>query len=715
MTMELVTCVGSTAALRAAVLGGADMVRIGLRDYCRAGSRSLSEEEFREAAAYCLPRGVRICASMDLPVPAERFPGAVDAALRLASMGVSAFSVSDLGLLRALRIRLPEAAIFVSDAMSVHDSTGAALAAKLGATRLLLPPQLSRDGIERIIHRCPIESEVLVFGFACVSCGFPCRMASFGRKGSDTSSVCTRTCLESFGYASRSDGFRPALRPISLAEHLSELEQLGVCAVTIAAEERNADFIAAFTNLFYRLLHDRKPPDENDIYTLLRRYVPEGVSDAYFNGIPEDALLANDQPVRAKRIPSAQRFQNTVEEPQRVPVTMYAMLRSGLPIQLRAEDQEGHIASFSGAVPEASRSGKRELTEALLRTQLYNTLGSPFYCTETHVSAEPGLSLSSLDVSRVRKAVLDRLMELRAEAPSPRTAPLPPLLRCESPYTDPELSISIRKASQLSPALATLKPLYLHVPIEVLEDDPSIITPFWENGHTRICAVLPPLVPDADAVDTYRSLSTLKQLHIEDVQIHSLSQLGPARILGFRIHCGIGLAVSNDWALRVLQDGGASSATLSPEMSFNQLRQLSKCLDTELYAYGRVPLLSSETCLIKAAGGSCDCHKACGLLDKAGRLYPIQRTGGCRSILFSADKLFLGDRLKELKTLGVRCLHLAFTTENARECFSIAERYLGLNAYVPNAKMKGYYEENRINPGFRFSKKAGSSGDAGPV
>ena len=251
--------------------------------------------------------------------------------------------------------------------------------------------------------------------------------------------------------------------------------------------------------------------------------------------------------------------------------------------------------------------------------------------------------------------------------------------------------------------------------MEVLAEDPSSITPFWENGHTRICAILPPVVPDADAVETYRNLSTLKQLHIEDVQIHSLSQRGPARILGFRVHCGIGLAVSNDWALRVLQDGGASSATLSPELSFSQLRQLSKCLDTELYAYGRVPLLCSETCLIKAAGGSCDCHKACGLLDKAGRLYPVQRTGGCRSILYSADKLFLGDRLRELKTLGVRCLHLAFTTENARECFSIAERYLGLNTYAPNAKMKGYYEENRIGSGFRFSKKTGSSGDAGAI
>lgn len=713
--MELVTCVGSAAALRAAVAGGADMVRIGLRNYCRAGSRSMTEEEFGESAAYCLPRGVQICAVMDLTVPAERFPGTVDAALRLAAMGVSSFCVSDPGLLRALHMRMPDISVQVSAAMGIHDSTGAILAAKFGAARLLLPPQLSRDGIERILQRSPIAGEVMVFGNACLSCGMPCRLASFGLKGSDSAEVCTRACLESFGYASRPDGFRPALRPISLADHLPELEQLGVHAVSISAEGRNADFAGAFTSLFYRLLHDRKPPSRDEIYALIRRYVPEGVSDDYFIGAPENALLANDQPVRSRRIPAAQRFQNPEEEPQRVPVAMSAILRRGLPIQLQAKDMDGHVASFSGAVPEAARSGKRELTEVLLRTQLYNTLGTPFYCTEAQVSAEPGLSLSSLDVSRVRKAVLDRLMELRAVPPSLRTDPLPPLLRCESAYTTPELSLSVRKVTQLSSSLAALKPLYLHVPMEVLAEDPSSITPFWENGHTRICAILPPVVPDADAVETYRNLSTLKQLHIEDVQIHSLSQLGPARILGFRVHCGIGLAVSNDWALRVLQDGGASSATLSPELSFSQLRQLSKCLDTELYAYGRVPLLCSETCLIKAAGGSCDCHKACGLLDKAGRLYPVQRTGGCRSILYSADKLFLGDRLRELKTLGVRCLHLAFTTENARECFSIAERYLGLNTYAPNAKMKGYYEENRIGSGFRFSKKTGSSGDAGAI
>ena len=711
--MELVTCVGSAAALRAAAAKGADMVRAGLRDWCRGGSRSLTEEDFAQAAAYCLPRGVSLCASIDLPVPAARFPQAMDAALRLAAMGVSAFCVGDPGLLRALRVRLPDIRLFASDALGIHDSTGAALLNKLGADRILLPPQLSREGLSRILHRRPPEGEVCILGFGCVGCGLTCRMGSFSARGGDAA-VCTRPCLESFGYASRSDGFRPAMKPIYLGDRLEELEELGVAAVSLVAEDRSAGFAADFTDLFYRLLHSRQLPSQEEVYRLLGRYFPENCSDAYFLGKPEEALLGNDPPLRPRRRQPSP-IRETGEEPQRVPVTMTAVLRRGLPMQLRAEDREGHSASFTGAIPETARSDRRELTEALLRTQLYNTLGTPFYCVEARVSAEPGLSLSSPEVSRLRKAVLDRLLELRASPPQVRTAPLPPLLRCESPYDAPELSFSVRKALQLSPALAALKPLYLCVPLEVLEEDASAITPFWENGHTRICAVLPPLVPDADALKTYRSLSKLRDLHIEDVQIHSLSQLGPARALGFRVHCGIGAAVSNDWALRVLEDAGAASATLSPELSFRQLAQLSKCLDTELYAYGRVPLLTTETCLLKAAGGSCDCHKACALKDRDGRLYPLQRTGGCRTILFSPDKLFLGDRPKELKKLGVRTLHLAFTTENARECVSIAERYLGLNTYVPNARMRGYYDENKAGSGFRFSKKTGASGNAGTL
>ena len=86
-----------------------------------------------------------------------------------------------------------------------------------------------------------------------------------------------------------------------------------------------------------------------------------------------------------------------------------------------------------------------------------------------------------------------------------------------------------------------------------------------------------------------------------------------------------------------------------------------------------------------------------------------------RSRLYSPDKLFLGDRLKDLEKLGLWCLHLAFTTENAGECLSAAERYLGRGSYQPNFKTKGLYYENETHSGFRFPAKKGAFGNAGAL
>ncbi len=712
--MDLITCVSSSSALRAAVKSGADMVRAGLRGLCRFGGEGFPASELTEAAGFCLSRGVGLCVSLDRPVPAARFPEVVETAVQLASAGVSAFCVGDVGLLKALRIRLPDTPLYASDAMGVHDSSGTGLLASLGATRLCLPPQLSRDGLQRMLQRCPVETEILVFGEACLSCGLPCRLGAFDAPSVDRG-ACSGLCRQSFGYGTAADGFRPALRTVSLAEHLPELQEMGIAAAVINAYGRSAEHTAALTDMFARALRSGRAPSRRDTETLYGVLCPDGVSDAYYAGEPEQAVQGRNKPLRAQRSRSTVWLPDPAGERQRIPVTMRVILRRGMPMQLSAEDARGNIAAASGPMPEPARSGKRELTEALLRTQLYNTLGTPFLCREALVELDPGLSVPSADVSRLRRQVLDRLMLLGSRPAAVRTAPLPPLLRCESPYSAPELSISVRKAAQLTPELAAARPLYLFVPLEVLEAEPARVTPFWENGHTTICAVLPPIVPDADALSTYRSLGALRDLQIRDVMVHSLSQLVPAKVLGFRVHCGVGLAVSNDWSLRVLQDSGAVSATLSPEMSLKQLASLSKCMDTSLYAYGRVPLLSTETCLIKAAAGSCDCHRAGGLRDRAGRLYPLQRTGGCRNILYTPDKIFLGDRLKTLKGLGVRTLHLAFTTENARECVTITGRYLGMNAYVPGARMRGYDEEDKAGTGFRVSKKAGPSGDAGPV
>ena len=100
------------------------------------------------------------------------------------------------------------------------------------------------------------------------------------------------------------------------------------------------------------------------------------------------------------------------------------------------------------------------------------------------------------------------------------------------------------------------------------------------------------------------------------------------------------------------------------------------------------------------------------LRDRRGRQFPVVNFLG-HSRIYSPDKLFLGDRLKDLEGLGLWCLHLGFTTENAGECCSVAERYLGLGGYQPNFKTKGLYYENETHSGFRFPAKKGASGNAG--
>ena len=68
--MELIVCVSTAEALRAAVVAGVDAVRIGLKDFSAAG---LPLEELKKAVTWCRVRGVRISAGMEQPPSGKRF------------------------------------------------------------------------------------------------------------------------------------------------------------------------------------------------------------------------------------------------------------------------------------------------------------------------------------------------------------------------------------------------------------------------------------------------------------------------------------------------------------------------------------------------------------------------------------------------------------------------------------------------------------------
>lgn len=161
--------------------------------------------------------------------------------------------------------------------------------------------------------------------------------------------------------------------------------------------------------------------------------------------------------------------------------------------------------------------------------------------------------------------------------------------------------------------------------------------------------------------------------------------------MGFRVHGDTGLNVYNSHCMRTLKDKGLASAALSYEISFKQVREISKAVDAELVVYGRMPLMTTDRCVIKEASGRCSCENPIELLDKRGAAYPVLRTEGCGNTIYSPTKLFFGNSRRVYQTLGLWAARLAFTTENAGECVQVMERYLGRGHYEPTGKTRGLY------------------------
>lgn len=170
----------------------------------------------------------------------------------------------------------------------------------------------------------------------------------------------------------------------------------------------------------------------------------------------------------------------------------------------------------------------------------------------------------------------------------------------------------------------------------------------------------------------------------------SVSNLGTFEFAKSRykidIHGDIGLNIFNSYTIRYLNTKGLNSATLSPELTLEQIRRLSENSPNSLEAivYGYLPVMTTKTCpmaLVKGCKddkecGSCNFAKGYGLRDRMDLVFNMERNGGSTRIYNSVPIMVL-DSLKSIINTGVD-IRLDFTLEkeNIRALQSIYFDYL---------------------------------------
>ena len=209
------------------------------------------------------------------------------------------------------------------------------------------------------------------------------------------------------------------------------------------------------------------------------------------------------------------------------------------------------------------------------------------------------------------------------------------------------------------------------------------------EADTEWCAILPRVWRDRDEAELRRWLDHAKALGVTAVLAGNIGHLSLVRDTGLAVYGDYGLNVFNGRALDYLRKKGLSSACLSFELRFAQLRDLPKCLPAEAIVYGRLPLMITENCLIENAG-ACRCDRPNFLTDRTGAAFPLLPAYGHRTEIQNSRVLWLADR-PEYRRLGLAYARLRFTTETPEECVRVFRDYLA-GAAASGEFTRGLYE-----------------------
>ena len=679
----------------------------------RRNAANFDGDALDRAVAYCHARGVRVHVTLNtLVTPGElsALDGTVDA---IARSGADAVIVQDLGVARAVRRRAPWLQLHASTQMAVHNRQGAAFLARNGFDRAVLARELTfgemaecaEQGveIEVFVHgalcvacsgQCLMSSMVGGRSGNRGLCAQPCRLP-WRLDGHEGYLLSTRDLCGLDDLA----GLRDAgVASLKIEGRMKRAEYV---AVTVAAYRRALDALfegrsvdleaerAELLQMFNRggftrgygpgvaeadLMYPLRPNhigvavgycrnrgeatleadvEHSDALALRRAGsgdIPVKLSGSRGERVNCPAAKPGDALVRLVSAAQMRRARESCEgERRRIPVTMRATLRVGLPARLWVGDGTREAEAAGEVVQRATGRGFDAERAA---AQLKKTGGTPYEATALTLDADADAFCPASMLNALRRDALAALEGLRTKArnsgdPSPSTARegamaadyvATGLDRDAIPTARPLLLAQSDDIRQLQTALANGADIAVFAPSDVRRAalEAVDLSPLGNRAALALPAVL-----DACALDGLNAWAQGKPFRM--TFLSNIGQFGlqwPGERVGDTL-----LNVGNDLSVEQLEDWGITVYTPSVELTAAQAGALHG--RKSLVVWGRLPLMHLRHCPLRAVEGMkgrhADCRRCDGckpaqrldgraMTDRRGAAFPLRRVampGGC--------------------------------------------------------------------------------------
>ena len=168
--IELLAPAGSLEKIKYAFMYGADAVYFGYKDYSlRANAKNLSREEIKEAVLYAHNLGKKVYVTVNIVFHNEDFKGLIDYLKYLSEVHVDAIITSDVAVMNIINEEKIDLCIHISTQASILNYEAAKFYKSLGATRVVLAREASREDVKRIKDETGLEIECFIHGAMCTS------------------------------------------------------------------------------------------------------------------------------------------------------------------------------------------------------------------------------------------------------------------------------------------------------------------------------------------------------------------------------------------------------------------------------------------------------------------------------------------------------------------------------------------------------------------
>ena len=719
--IELLAPAGNLEIFRTVLHAGADAVYLAGSHYgARAYAGNLSDEELLTAINEAHVYGRRLYLTVNTLCKEDELNGLYDYILPLYEAGLDGVIIQDIGVMAYLHEHFPGLELHASTQMTVTNTDFIPVLKKYGVTRIVPARELSLKEIHRLHEESGMEIECFVHGALCYCYSGVCFMSSFMGGRSGNRGRCAQPCRLSYRRNSITQNLL-SLKDLSTLDILPDLVENGVYSMKIEGRMKSAEYAAGITEIYRKYVdlyleqgREGYRVDPKDKEHLLWLFDRGGTTSGYYQRHNGREMLAEPEKSDKSQEAKKQYEEGVLERCQRgdyrLPVRLDAEFRVGKPAVLTLScitDGKEYRVQTVGAV--VDRAMKRAMTEAELEKSLGKCGDTFFRPVRIKLDMDSDIFIPVSVLNELRRQGIAELMKAmtapyRRDGKAVKTVePSEPSERSMLYEGKMNYSVHCMTGEQALTVLSCDSfcrngfRMILDTEWMTQEDIREVLQKNRnrENGAADIYLGLPRIMRDGYD-NAIRELLSLFAEEIKGAVARSLGQICFVRdnypkleILGDYTCYGM-----NSRAVREIFDLSPRLASLTypVEANAHELMQLGAG-NFELYAYGRIPLMTTANCIEKSTDG---CRKPEGGLDrirdrKNAELPVIYACRYCYNLILNSVPVYLADKREEILRLQPGFMGIHFTTEDGRETEAVLSSVVQNLPYTEGEFTRGHF------------------------